>query len=350
MDDTIYMTWPYCTLFTDLGINPPKNYGQQLFSTSYDFYKVVIAGCLLLDRQITVNLYQSFINALRTTINFPIETLEKLTGSKSYFTGRLGFVELLFRGTIKKKKRKIGSWYNTDLKIPYHFTNTNNQFKSDTFKLFGIDRALFEQTYYQEIGIPPSFELILIQRLDSTRSGPYYANLIPLDKRDRLNESTAIQLGTINPEHRFVVKNEKLIKNVLNIINIYRDPPPSPVKLEKMKIDKPPGSQTPSKKIASSSIPSSTRKQVWKVYNGNVGSAGCFVCNSMITALDYECGHIIPRSKGGENIIDNLLPICGTCNKAMSDTHLFEHVRVNFGKINSRCKLLPSYTEWCKKH
>lgn len=338
MDDTIYLTWPFNSLFVDLCISPPKNYPQPLFSALYDFNKISITTCILLDRQILSDPYQSLVNALRTTTIFPIDYLEKITGSKAYFSGCLGFVELLFRGNIKKKKRNMNGWYNTDLRIPCNYNNTNNYFRSDIFKIFGIDRAIFEQIYYQEIGIPYSFEVVLVQRLNMTRNGPYYANLIPLDKRDRLNESTATQLGIGNSEHRFVVKNERVMKNVLSIINIYRDPPT----IDKIKIDK------PDKKV-SSSIPSSTRKQVWKVYNGNVGSSVCFVCNATINALEYECGHIIPRSKGGENKVDNLLPICGTCNKAMSDTHLFEHVRQHFQKIDCRCKMLPAYIEWSKK-
>jgi hypothetical protein len=73
-------------------------------------------------------------------------------------------------------------------------------------------------------------------------------------------------------------------------------------------------------------IPSALRQQVWIKYNGEVFKSKCTVkwCKNIITPFNFEAGHNIPFSKGGKNTIDNLKPICGACNKSMSDKYTID--------------------------
>ena len=66
------------------------------------------------------------------------------------------------------------------------------------------------------------------------------------------------------------------------------------------------------------------RQSVWNTYIGeDKGASNCFCCeNAKITQLSFECGHVIAKSKGGEIHIDNLRPICTTCNKSMGTENL----------------------------
>ena len=59
------------------------------------------------------------------------------------------------------------------------------------------------------------------------------------------------------------------------------------------------------------------RATVWKTYMGDVSEGPCFCCReNNIKALDgYECGHVIAESKGGPTTLENLRPICNSCNK-----------------------------------
>ena len=60
------------------------------------------------------------------------------------------------------------------------------------------------------------------------------------------------------------------------------------------------------------------RKILWKKYYENKINGKCQLCNvSDIDVFTFECGHDKPHSKGGTNNIENLLPICGHCNKSM---------------------------------
>ena len=72
------------------------------------------------------------------------------------------------------------------------------------------------------------------------------------------------------------------------------------------------------------------------VWNKNIGKekgiGKCYVCESEIDSKDFECGHIISVKDGGENILDNLLPICSSCNKSMGTKNLHEFKKEYFKK------------------
>ena len=42
-------------------------------------------------------------------------------------------------------------------------------------------------------------------------------------------------------------------------------------------------------------------------------------CTRKVTVFSFEVGHNIPESKGGKTTINNLIPICGDCNRSMGD-------------------------------
>lgn len=81
------------------------------------------------------------------------------------------------------------------------------------------------------------------------------------------------------------------------------------------------------------SKPKKTRKTIskglktdlWDKYYPGKLIGPCYVCTKDIDARSFEAGHVIPFAKGGSDTIDNLRPICGKCNKSMSDTELYEY-------------------------
>lgn len=66
---------------------------------------------------------------------------------------------------------------------------------------------------------------------------------------------------------------------------------------------------------------------VWNTKVGiEKGCVNCPVCNTnKITQLTFEAGHIIAEAKGGLTTVDNLEPICSTCNKSMGTQNLNEY-------------------------
>lgn len=75
------------------------------------------------------------------------------------------------------------------------------------------------------------------------------------------------------------------------------------------------------------SISKSIKDLVWNTYNGKVYSSFCYVgCGKKISVQNFICGHVHPKSKGGDVNIENLRPICLTCNSSMSNKHMLDFV------------------------
>lgn len=73
-------------------------------------------------------------------------------------------------------------------------------------------------------------------------------------------------------------------------------------------------------------IPKPVKDKVWDLHIGkNKGIGECFVCEKEIDAKHFECGHVKAVAKGGDNNVDNLRPICDSCNKSMGTMDLDEY-------------------------
>ncbi len=84
------------------------------------------------------------------------------------------------------------------------------------------------------------------------------------------------------------------------------------------------------KKSKNYNIPKAIRDEVWRKYFGNCKDGKCLVCNCEITDLNFECGHNKPKSKGGNDTISNLLPICRSCNLGMGNRYTILEYKNNF--------------------
>lgn len=73
-------------------------------------------------------------------------------------------------------------------------------------------------------------------------------------------------------------------------------------------------------------IPKAIREQLWIQKVGKRFETKCKTtwCRNKITVFDFQAGHDIPESKGGETCLSNLVPICGRCNLSMSNQFTFK--------------------------
>jgi hypothetical protein len=76
---------------------------------------------------------------------------------------------------------------------------------------------------------------------------------------------------------------------------------------------------TKTKKYKKQKIPKNIRNIVWDTHMGSDFKKGlCCCCNTeQITFVNFQCGHIESEVDGGETHVDNLLPICQSCNGSM---------------------------------
>jgi len=79
-------------------------------------------------------------------------------------------------------------------------------------------------------------------------------------------------------------------------------------------------------------IPKKIKELVWKKFIGNGTEGLCFCCRvTKINCLtSYSCGHVIPESNNGPLIIDNLRPICSSCNSSMGTINMEKYIEKNF--------------------
>lgn len=75
------------------------------------------------------------------------------------------------------------------------------------------------------------------------------------------------------------------------------------------------------------------RKKVWSSYIGNLSNneilfnGKCYCCKELVSYDDFECGHIEPVTRGGKTELENLRPICRSCNRDMGTMNLEEFVK-----------------------
>lgn len=76
------------------------------------------------------------------------------------------------------------------------------------------------------------------------------------------------------------------------------------------------------------SIPLTLKRNVWNKHIGeSIGKSLCLCCKlTEITQLNFSCGHIISEFNGGELKLNNLKPICSSCNSSMGSKNMNDFI------------------------
>ena len=100
-------------------------------------------------------------------------------------------------------------------------------------------------------------------------------------------------------------------------------------------------------------IPNAKRAQVYAKFDGC-----CAYCGRRITFRELDIDHVVPKSKGGSNDLQNLFPSCMRCNRLKdslsieefrkeiasqtNSLNLRDHVAVDYGliKLHPRKKVV----------
>jgi hypothetical protein len=120
---------------------------------------------------------------------------------------------------------------------------------------------------------------------------------------------------TIVDNTKYLVESEQKTKSVLD--EEVTKTKETPVKKEKIK-KKP--------------IPLALKRNVWNKHIGEtVGKTLCLCCKlTDITQMNFSCGHIISEFNGGDMKLDNLKPICVSCNSSIGTKNMDEFI-ADFG-------------------
>lgn len=87
-------------------------------------------------------------------------------------------------------------------------------------------------------------------------------------------------------------------------------------------------------------IPKAVKKAVWDKYIGEeIGKHVCLCCEKTeITQMSFHCGHIVSEVNGGEINVNNLKPICESCNKSMGTKNLEEFKKLLISDVQEEKK------------
>lgn len=79
------------------------------------------------------------------------------------------------------------------------------------------------------------------------------------------------------------------------------------------------------------SIPPVIKNEVWTTYIGNKAEAFCTCCNkNKIKMTSFHCGHILAEINGGLIELNNLRPICKSCNSSMGTQNMKDYMKKYF--------------------
>ena len=83
------------------------------------------------------------------------------------------------------------------------------------------------------------------------------------------------------------------------------------------------------KKPKKKNIPKTLKRVVWNKWIGeDLGTSKCLCCKvTSINQMSFHCGHIVSEFHGGELNLENLKPICGSCNLSMRTENMNDFIK-----------------------
>lgn len=76
-------------------------------------------------------------------------------------------------------------------------------------------------------------------------------------------------------------------------------------------------------------IPKAVKTKTWDRCIGKNNAIGkCYCCNDEIHILEFHCGHIVAEAKGGSMALDNLKPICASCNASIGTRNMEDFIKI----------------------
>lgn len=91
------------------------------------------------------------------------------------------------------------------------------------------------------------------------------------------------------------------------------------------------------KRTRKKKIPPCIKQEVWLKYKGNRSMSKCHCCRlEEITMIKFDAGHIISENECGKITIENLRPICHSCNTSMGKKNMREYMKENYSQNLSK--------------
>lgn len=149
----------------------------------------------------------------------------------------------------------------------------------------------------------------------------------PLDKCNFTTGNFAYNEIIFEPIEKTKVVKTKVTKEVKNDISVDKKEKNMENKKEDNDENKKEKVKTQIKK-SKEKIPLPVKHALWAKYFSDNMNGICQCCKTTpIHSTNFDCGHIISEKCGGNIHLDNLKPICRTCNSSMGTQNMEEYMK-----------------------
>jgi len=158
---------------------------------------------------------------------------------------------------------------------------------------------------------------------------PFYEKLLKkYEKHDKLKKKLSSKNSKKDESKKDESKKDESKKNESKKDESKKD---ESKKDESKKDDKEKKVKKPKEKI-----PASVKNTLWSQHFPNVLEGKCKCCQTeVISRNNFDCGHIISEKEGGKIHLDNLKPICRSCNSSMGTQNMTDYmIKYGFDKIS----------------
>jgi len=332
----VYNKEPYKTLLQKLSIDTDKlskdnelyfggyNNDSSANNTTYYIlsYVVYIVKGIYLDNE--VKIIDVIATFDRNDINTGIKILEE--NSRKY--SMLSLIDMAV--TFKPKRTSFndiiqsiyqcpkGYYFSLDLMInmkrSFSDNDSNGRYISKIIPLVSSNEVMFEYIHIELFGVTHSQ---IIERL----ANHSWDQFLCVDNGKKIPFNKKSLYRYVNTNIMIVSKrqNDTLFKHCIKYILDYLPASFNEVKVVTQTITE----VVEKKAVVRKAIPKSLKSKLWKQYFGNNLIGKCYCCGAELEGLaSWEAGHILAAANGGPDTIENLRPVCSTCNKSMGATHM----------------------------
>jgi hypothetical protein len=77
--------------------------------------------------------------------------------------------------------------------------------------------------------------------------------------------------------------------------------------------------------VRRTAVPKAVKEEVWcRAFGLGSATGHCDACDKEIHILSFHAGHVVANSEGGRAVVDNLVPLCASCNLSQGSRNLKE--------------------------
>jgi hypothetical protein len=278
---------------------------------------------IVMNQKDTIFLYKLKDNIINNLNNYNINDLVK-----EYIHNYSGLLEFILAKNIYTKIKDFNKFYYYIFQVIENKEIKNINDILNNFELLfcnKIQTKLFFQKYDSPIINVNKININIFEKVIDIINN--FDSLVIPEQKD---VSDKVKKDKVKKDESDKVKKDKVKKDKVKKDDSDKVKKDDSDKVKKDKVKKDESDiEKPKNKTKKQTIPKPLKKLVWNKWIGEeIGKSKCICCKlTDITQLSFHCGHIIAESNGGELKLDNLKPICQSCNSSIGSQNMNDYIK-----------------------